>query len=298
MRNGQNFVNQPINIKLVGGIGNQLFGYFAGSYLAKFHNTNLILDVSDIRSGIGKHDVSIEKFNLPGKFIGMKFRSPLLHRINNKLIRLTSPFRLNSRHYYSPAVGFDENLTSVIPGKKIHGYFQTYKYFAKSEIKIDEKHLLNPSSWFINKLEEISDSNGVALHVRRGDYVDHGNLYGLLSIDYYMEAIQLMESLINFEYIWVFSDDIDQAKELFSGIINKKFIWVDPEESSEATESLILLSKFKGIITANSTFSWWAAAISSPETIVCCPKKWYQGMQDPEFLLPPNWKKVTSHWAN
>lgn len=298
MRNGQNSTNTPIRIKLVGGIGNQLFGYFAGSYLAKFHNTNLILDVSDIRSGIGKHQVSIENFDLPGKFIGMKFRLPLLHRIINKLIRIFSSVRFNNRHYFSPTVGFDENLTNVIPGKKIHGYFQTYKYFAKSEIKIDEKHLVNPSDWFLDKLKEISDLNDIALHVRRGDYVDHGNLYGLLSIDYYLEAIQLMDSIIDFENIWVFSDDIEQAKKLFSGISSKKFVWVDPEESSEATESLILLSKFKGIITANSTFSWWAAAISSPETIVCCPKKWYQGMEDPELLLPPDWKKVTSRWSN
>ena len=58
---------KPITVRLVGGLGNQLFGYYAGAALAAHLGVGLRLDTSWTRHGLTDHGVEILKFDLPGQ---------------------------------------------------------------------------------------------------------------------------------------------------------------------------------------------------------------------------------------
>jgi hypothetical protein len=49
-------------------------------------------------------------------------------------------------------------------------------------------------------------------------------------------------------------------------------------------------------VIANSTFSWWAAALNQNKGFVVAPDKWFRGLEDPKDLIPPDWILVKSQW--
>ena len=56
-----------------------------------------------------------------------------------------------------------------------------------------------------------------------------------------------------------------------------------------------LFRHFKGYIISNSSFSWWAAFLRKDRTApVFCPDPWFQGMKDPDSLIPHEWHKVAA----
>ena len=71
---------------------------------------------------------------------------------------------------------------------------------------------------------------------------------------------------------------------------------VSAAPSFRHSESLMLMSKGAAIVIANSSYSWWAAKLSSNGCIIIAPSKWYQGMKDPLDLIPEDWTKIESSW--
>jgi hypothetical protein len=72
---------KPITPRLVGGLGNQLFGYYAGAALAAHHGVELRLDTSWTRHGITDHGIEILPLDLPGTWLrndslGAKLSAP------------------------------------------------------------------------------------------------------------------------------------------------------------------------------------------------------------------------------
>lgn len=100
-----------------------------------------------------------------------------------------------------------------------------------------------------------------AIHVRRGDYVNNAFYVDLFVDGYYERAMSLFDG----QFI-VFSDDIEWCKKqgVFSGC---EFSEGD-EESDFQT-----MKQCAGLIIANSSFSWWAAYLSSAKVVA--PLKWY-----------------------
>jgi hypothetical protein len=94
----------------------------------------------------------------------------------------------------------------------------------------------------------------------------------------------------------IVSDDISEAKKLLASILPPNTIWVNPPKGTDAVESLVLMSQGAGNIIANSTFSWWGAALNEKSLVTVAPKKWFKGMQDPKDLYPPDWLLVESSW--
>ena len=122
-----------------------------------------------------------------------------------------------------------------------------------------------------------------ALHVRRGDYLDLPELYLPLSARYYEQAMALCEP----PYV-VFSDDIAWCRSNFPSTCY--FM-----EGNLDWEDLFLMSTCDAVITANSTFSWWGAWLSTGRRLY--PRQWFgpemknQGplaaKLDPRLMFPP-----------
>lgn len=105
----------------------------------------------------------------------------------------------------------------------------------------------------------------VAIHVRRGDYVNNPFYVDLMQTDYYENAMAEFPD----ETFLVFSDDIPWCR--------KQPIFKKCEFSTNNTdvEDLNLMAACKGVIIANSSFSWWGGWLSTGKVIAPEVDKWY-----------------------
>ncbi|MGI0075524.1 MAG: alpha-1,2-fucosyltransferase, partial [Nitrosotalea sp.] len=163
------------------------------------------------------------------------------------------------------------------PNLNIEGFFQSEKYFIKSQDIIQS--LLTPKIGFPIQWGYTS------IHVRRGDYLNLQREYNQLEMDYYTKSMQMVSS----QHYLVFSDDIAWCKANFHGE-NIKF-----SEGKSPTEDLALMLSCEHNIIANSSFSWWGAYLNkNPSKMVIAPQRWF-GPNLPhntKDLLPEKWIKI------
>ena len=165
----------------------------------------------------------------------------------------------------------------------IYGYFQAEKFFEKysDEIKSELRvKLCNINSAFY---EKIKDTNSVCIHVRRGDYCKHNML--ICDMTYFECAINIMRDRLFKPEFFLFSDDIEWAKDNFK---NNRIIFVD--EKTKDFEQLRLMYSCKHFIISNSTFSWWAQYLSeSLDKVVIAPAKWMPYDTEKRDIYQENW---------
>lgn len=131
------------------------------------------------------------------------------------------------------------------------------------------------------------------MHIRRGDYVANPKIaayHGVCGMNYYQKAVQIIKEKITNPTFFIFSDDINWAKENFKG---DEYYFVSNKEIKE-TEDLILMSLCKHNIIANSSFSWWGAWLNkNHEKTVIAPRHWLNIKKDiAGKVLPDSWIKI------
>ncbi|MGE5995144.1 alpha-1,2-fucosyltransferase, partial [Klebsiella pneumoniae] len=76
---------------------------------------------------------------------------------------------------------------------------------------------IEPSAINLQILKEIKTNNqSVSLHIRRGNYVNVesvNKVHGTTKLNYYYEAIKTISKICEQPVFYIFSDDIDWAKE-------------------------------------------------------------------------------------
>ena len=297
---------QKVEIELVGGLGNQLFGYFAGAFYAQKFNKLLIVDLTQVSLGLTNHGSELTSFKLSKshELIRSKPRgfARLIKRVFDKLsikFKSIKYFRYKLLGVYqSKEVGFDSFLEKQSEISRIQGYYQTWKYVDNlQELETDVSlEIINPSNWFLELQNEINKVKPIAIHVRRGDYKNPDSPVGLLSRSYYQDAIGEVNNKYGNKNFWIFSDDIEDSQKLLYGLIPKSSNWVSPPEGSDPAESLVLMSLSKVIIIANSSFSWWAAKTGVEKELVIAPSPWFKTLDSPIYLIPNSWNQIKSSW--
>ena len=122
----------------------------------------------------------------------------------------------------------------------------------------------------------------VAIHVRRGDYVNHNFYINLSETTYYEDAMDLFPDA---DFL-VFSDDIEFCKEKFKDYDNVSY-----SEGNTEIGDMNLMASCVGHIIANSSFSWWGAFISPYTRKVVAPKEWHpDGVE--RTVCPPEWIRI------
>jgi hypothetical protein len=152
-------------------------------------------------------------------------------------------------------------------GRTTDIYIQNYEYWEMYANEIKDMFR-----------QEITPNNFVAIHVRRGDYVGHPDYVDLMQTDYYQKA---MAEFPNSKFK-VYSDDIEWC-------FNQP-IFKDCEFSQNITEleDLNDIAGGKGVIMANSSFSWWGAFLSNRKVIA--PSKWFTNSTSIKLLK--EWKVI------
>jgi hypothetical protein len=276
-------------VKIVGGLGNQMFQYAMAKALSLKFNVKLKIDccVYNNRKYINNEGYLLKKvFNIPEneaqfsdyiKTLGFSsFLMPLLRR--NKYIFLYRNKIIIEKKIFH----YDEALLQKrILNGYIAGYWQSQKYFLKYQNYVFNSFnfnndLLSKRSKYFAQI--INDKNSVALHIRRGDYISnniYSEIYKSCDVNYYKTAIKIIESKLNNPHFFIFTDDIFWAMsqpEFFD-----KTYFTICSNGDESWNDLYLMSNCKHHIIANSSFSWWGAWLSrNDKKIVISPSIWFK----------------------
>tara|TARA_R100001163_G_C5050230_1_gene187110 strand:+ start:373 stop:1164 length:792 start_codon:yes stop_codon:yes gene_type:complete len=152
------------------------------------------------------------------------------------------------------------------------GYFQSEKHFEEYSDEIIEKY--SPSPSFISTVEEVfpmitnRDKIITVVNVRRGDYLMFPDYHPTVSEEYIHSAIKLIPDT---DQYLVASDDLDWCKAKLK--FDKPVTYLQGWKSHE---QLWIMSMCHHFIISNSSFSWWAAYLSTyKDKMVVAPKTWF-----------------------
>jgi hypothetical protein len=287
---------QSKSFLMTGGLGNQLFILTAGTYYSLKNKENVIFDLSSYTNRNKPHASDIRSLNPDAIFQYRPYR--WIVKAGLEQISKRALFSV----YRSSGVGYDPALEGQVFENEIFGFFQTYKYLEQPEVRnlIDSLFLSSTSEWFGECLSDMQELPTISVHIRRGDYMNLQDSFGILSSDYYNSAIKftLENSSTKYGRVLVFSDDFVLAKQLFSNLEISLPVQFAESPENLPEETLFLMSKSDALIISNSTFSWWAAQLGNKSKFVVRPSKWFRAMSDPEYLFPPEWHLQESQWEN
>lgn len=171
------------------------------------------------------------------------------------------------------------------------GYLQSHRYWQDIEPEI-KKHF----EWQEGYLAEIRQKYAhtlskptVAIHIRRGDYVNNPAYVNLPPL-YYLRA--LIEKIPNWRehHLVFFSDDQSYANMHFGCLENAHFAYGDE------IDNLCLMSLCDHFVVANSSYSWWGAYLGEkPHSIIVRPERHFSGSlagTSIADLYPQHWTKL------
>lgn len=283
-----------VAIELIGGLGNQMFQYAAAKALALHNNEDIVID-NRLFANYELHQYSLNHFNVKAPFL----KEDIIFNptFSEKIKAFISGKKVFTK-YEESDLTYDEKLFEATHRNiYLKGYFQTEKYFLKFEDQIrNDFEITTPLSEKTTEMIKIIEAeNSVSLHIRRGDYVsnpDANAVHGTCNLDYYTRAIATIKEKIKNPTFFIFSDDINWAKENLK--TENETYFIDFTDASTNYEDIKLMSSCKHNIIANSSFSWWGAWLNrNRNKIVIAPKKWFNtDSHNAKDILPESWMKI------
>jgi hypothetical protein len=276
-----------IAVKLMGGLGNQMFQYAFGKKLSLMTGKPLMLDKSfldrrDLGNNFTYRNFDLDIFKLNFNFLNSS--RPLVHVLEPHF------------HYSSDTVAKASSLLNQGHSLLIEGYWQSEKYFQDIREQIIKDFTfvndIKERKLFDNVLQAIGESNSVLINVRRTDYLNT-DFHGVMGLDYISQARKIVTSKINDAKFFVFSDDIEWCR---SNLSDSNTTIVDHSFAGEKFSSYLqLMSKCKHFIIPNSSFAWWSVYLSeSKNKLVVSPKNWFSPTKkiDTSDIYLEDWIRV------
>jgi hypothetical protein len=285
-------------VRLVGGLGNQMFQYAAARALAVRAGVPLELDLSWFGSDPDRH------YALAPFSIEARLREPQSSTLRSKglLARVSRWLRIVCKAQGIPAFReasyrYDARIEHALPPVFLDGYFQSEKYFSTLRQQIATEFMLRdrPAPAAASILDKIASCDAICVHIRRGDYVSSpaANAYhGTCSLDYYYAGLAQVSKGLLRPHCFVFSDDPAWVRENFRP--ECPMTLVDIHRIDEAHEDLRLMAACQHYVIANSSLSWWGAWLGAREgKLVVAPLRWFQQNDiDTNDLIPPAWIRL------
>lgn len=266
----------PVCMRIWGGLGNQMFQYAAGHALAKRLGVELLVDPLDL-------DFAHAAFGLDLFGLSPRIWQPDTGSLKARLLGALGRGEGKKRQKLWPGPSYfqkdfchGDEVFSLGAGTYLAGYFQSEQFFADCRDEVRSLFSLDHVAATIDpaRLALADAPASVSLHVRRGDYAANAKTtatHGLLGAEHYMRAAGLMAKLVPDATWLVFSDDIAAADELTRDLPRRTLI-----EGQNREQDLHLMSRCAHHVIANSSFSWWGAWLGrNPDRHVIAPRKWF-----------------------
>jgi len=300
-----------VAVRIQGGIGNQLFQIAAGFFVAKNNSVNeLTLDTTRVAFGTDRTR-RLEALNfelLPRDFV-MKIEGVKAHylaslrpsRIGSmvavSLSKLNDALRRRD-HLIFHENSSSESLSELKSKTILHGYFNDFDIVRRAENFGFSRNISltnNGSAWLGGMMSRINFDECIAMHVRLGDYLRFPQIFGTLSEDFYFKCLEHVNFRSKDEIV-IFSDEPNRVANMFPRISDLPNVMIIRQPiNSPSFETLFLMSQFRRLICANSTFSMWAAWFNDNSAgqgkLVTVPSPYL--LNQPDMKTPKTWMKVS-----
>jgi len=297
---------QSACIRLMGGLGNQLFQYSFGVRLA---NEGDDIDF-DLENGF-RYDsyhriyaletlcVRVQAAPHSAMPIGMAWRPPF-HRFA-KLLWSLYPGPWRTVFYEKSPFGYDpEAILSSGSRRYYFGYWQNPIYIKPVEDWLrKDLRLRHESEAFRNLRDEMKRTDSISVHVRRYNDLDRAGdviskaakIHGTCEHVYYAQALKIIPKTRK-NRVFVFTDCLEWAKQNLR-LGNDSFYVADLGAFSD-TEEMILMASCQHHVISNSSFSWWGAWLgNNPQKVVVAPKVWNKSfLGDQSGVCPVGWIRL------
>lgn len=318
-----------VTICLTGGLGNQLFQYFAGLSLARKRNTDLIVHskIGRPRSSDGLADllafnlnavVDERRMSKSSRIQGKAFNHLITSSLDEAKTRKTELLKY-STHLMSMSLlkayfrdfsinnvisaqdlGFID-LNQVRDNSLIIGYFQSYQYY----------RALTPSDQILCLREQLVDRNTrddfniatqvnpLIVHRRLSDYRKEKD-FGIPNASCFHAPIRALWSSGRFGEIWAFTDETEFEMQCIPSAFHRN-VRVFSRSNRHPAVTIKLMSQGKAFVISNSSFSYWAAMFSKnldAKVEVYAPSIWFKNGKSPKDLICPDWELYETTFEN
>ena len=291
-------------IRLCGGLGNQLFEYALGLYVADITKDEVLFDTKSFELAPFVTDqvhirYVLDNFNAKIKEAPMSLMSDVMHI---PFVKFGSNMEIPKGHIcFLDPYGSFESVEKTVQDYKdkdvffrhyatTEGYCKKYRKILQKDLTLKEE--LSPENK--DMLAKIKSTNSVSVNIRRGDYLRYR-----MDIDiiYQQRAIEYIKEKVKDPHFFIFSNDPDWVKENLK--IDSPTTYVNINDTINGHFDFELIKNCKHNIIANSTFSWWAAWLNdNKEKIVCAPDPWIKALPSLngtyEHTIPEGWVRIKS----
>ena len=255
-----------------GGLGNQLFILSEAINISRENQTcakicmpNKSQDsILALKNQIGNVDIakSIKEHKLLkcANFLNFRFSEAEIAKFVNSKIRIVESVNMSVSSELRPMQSDNRLIVGLFQNHSIvQNAWSTLKKALEWKFDLTEANVRK-----VIKFKKYS-----ILHVRRGDYVQNSEHYGLLSLQYYQEALRYL----NYSPI-ITTDDLAFAERIKAEFRTVQVIGPDELNS---WETLCAMSVADELVTANSSLSWWASYfLTSENRTAFLPKPWFR----------------------
>jgi len=265
----------------IGGLGNQMFEYACAYSVARALKTHLWVQVpkeTNASLSLGLRPTE-RKFGLENFNIGFMRPVSGTDFFSDKNLPMEEP---DERQILDYIYDIRNSATSSVLNVRV--YCESEVYFKPYRNEIMESFQFTSSALNLlltaavkQLLDEMQESESVAVHLRRGDFMTvGGSLYRVLPVSYYKKAMVLMRERLRDPTFYIFTDDLVYAKSLLEEAVD--VVYVSSVITNSSLQDFLSMTKCRHLILANSSFSWWAAYLNAnADKKVIAPFPKYKG---------------------
>lgn len=234
-----------IIVRLISGLGNQLFQYAAARRLALKLRAELKFDLSFYEQ-FKQRRFQLDEYNV----VGSTATPEEIARV--KSIRPSLGQETRPARFMTEVLDYPDDVY-------LNGFWGDERYFLDIADRLRaEITLKNPPSTAAARWKDRIEAAecSVSIHIRHGDFVVNRaeNYRGILPLEYYYDCINALRQEHERLTVFAFSDDLPWVKKYFRPNAAVEYV-----EGTRDVEELLLMSRCTHNIVANSTFSWWGA---------------------------------------
>ncbi|QDS92118.1 Glycosyl transferase family 11 [Roseimaritima multifibrata] len=283
---------------ILGGLGNQMFQYAYGRWLADRWDVPHYLDLREF-AGYGLHAYQLDYFPHRAVALPPELESRCPQHLHGARVRIAAKLPDWMRRGLCPVrerpFGFRPAYLKARPNSYLWGYWQSESFFPGHRETILQDFAF-PESTLSPRTREVAQAiekqPSVFLHVRRGDYVTDPQtkaIYLSMGRDYYRAALDdLLQRQPNL-HAYLFTNDPEWCRKEFD--VGIPLHIVDHNNAATCQEDLYLMSRCQYGVTANSSFSWWGAYLmTNPQRRVYAPAAWTATGRDDSHLPVADWQ--------
>lgn len=281
------FKNSVI-VRMQGGIGNQLFIFAFAKTLSLQKKKKLFIDTeSGFKQDTYNRKYFLDLLNIYDHKIKLNLLEHFIYKIILKTLILSKKI-FNYQNYID-----DSTMKNTNKFKKknfnnyfVDGYFQSENFFKEKRSEIKKLFVLQKVKFSLKKeFYHFNRQRFVAIHIR--DFsIDQKKLgkkkINNVNLDYYIKCIKYFSSKIDKPQFIIFSENTHYFYEFKKLFPKLNFKIYQNLYNYNDLEILFLMSSFRNIIIANSTFSWWAA--------------WLNNKSFKKKILSPKINKKFNNW--